>query len=57
MTLKLFVDFCPPLKEIEFVLISEKNELCATSYSTNLARKMLVKLITGRANSDWSKRV
>jgi len=34
---KLFVDLCPPLKEIEFALISGKNELCATSYSTNLA--------------------
>jgi len=25
--IKLFVDFCPPLKEIEFVVISEKKWL------------------------------
>jgi len=24
MTVSYFVDFCPPLKEVEFVLISEK---------------------------------
>ncbi len=34
---KLFIDICQPDKEIVFVLILEKIELCATSYSTNLA--------------------
>ena len=36
MTFKFFVDICPPQQEIDFVLISEKNELCTTSPSTNL---------------------
>ncbi len=33
---KLFVDICHPDRGIEFILISEKIELCSTSYSTNL---------------------
>ena len=37
MTLQFFVYICPPERKIHFVLISEKIELCATSYSTNLA--------------------
>ncbi len=36
MTLSYFVDICPPLVEISCVVILEKNEQCATSYSTNL---------------------
>ena len=36
MTFLCFVDICPPREGIGFVLFSEKNELCATSYSTNL---------------------
>jgi len=38
---ELFVDICQPDKEMGFVLISEKIELCATSYSTNLEQNHL----------------
>ncbi len=36
MMIHFFVDICQPDKEIGFVLILEKIELCTTSYSTNL---------------------
>jgi len=36
MTLSYFVDICPGQEEIDFVVISEKIELFATSYSSNL---------------------
>jgi len=38
---KLFVDICQPDKEMGFVLILEKIELCTTSYSTNLGFEYL----------------
>ena len=43
---KLFVDICQPDKEMGFVLISGKNELCATSYSTNLGIKQIWENLT-----------
>ncbi len=38
----MFCWYFLPQEEIDFVLISEKIELCATSYSTNLVMMMML---------------